>query len=681
MLDKYQISSPMLFKPLSVNYLLHLFQSDLIEPHDCTNVKGQSFKQITGNTLVLPDKQSKQLEAIIKHLNNYQPSESDIKEQRQLTNNCQLLATALNLPEEAVEVLMLMGVITANRLFSKVIYEQLLCDATTIDTFAQMVPMDTRLFMSINLMLEDAGIVIKSFIGFDHNVYLPERMIDLLTRRALNNTYEVIESLTQVEPLTPLTLDNFGHLDIDPLRDYLEIVATEGEKGGNLLLYGEAGTGKTALSSALSQELGMSLITIKSLGDELFDSDSLLSGKHQTGNLRLQYRQLVEKLMVNTKDCLLLIDECEDIFSQGVGSKGIGKEQLHQLLTNNAIPTIWITNTISDIPASCIRRFKWVKEINIPQREVMETVINRTSRGLGISPAFKEEWVSNEHLSPAIVDNVTTIAKALCLKGKEAEQLLQTNSLAVLKASGHSEPPNQPTYQCHIPFDAQFINLRTDSISLPQLEQAVEAGSDVRVLLLGASGTGKTALVNHLHEITGKDLHTIRCSDVMDKYIGETEKNIAAMFEQASTQNKVLFIDEVDSLLLDRSGLDKSWEVQQVNELLTQLEQFDQPFFAATNYAKRLDKAVMRRFDVKLTFDYLTSKQAILLFKRVNNHLAINAQQVRQLNQLTQLTPGDFSILARRKRIFGKVLPIEQQIELLKEENDRKLSTRQIGFI
>ena len=125
----------------------------------------------------------------------------------------------------------------------------------------------------------------------------------------------------------------------------------------------------------------------------------------------------------------------------------------------------------------------------------------------------------------------------------------------------------------------------------------------IRTLLLGASGTGKTAVVHHLAKATNRELATIRCSDVLDKYIDESEKNLARIFKEATANNHILFFDEIDSLLLDRTGLTNSWEVQQVNELLTQLKAFNQPFFAATNYAVRLDRAVMCHFDFKLSFE------------------------------------------------------------------------------
>lgn len=102
-----------------------------------------------------------------------------------------------------------------------------------------------------------------------------------------------------------------------------------------------------------------------------------------------------------------------------------------------------------------------------------------------------------------------------------------------------------------------------------------------------------------------------RASDLLDKYVGETEQRIAAMFEAAQDEGAVLLLDEADSFLSDRLGAGQAWEVTQTNEFLTQLEAFDGVFFATTNLIDRLDPAVLRRFSHKVRFDVLTAQQAI----------------------------------------------------------------------
>jgi transitional endoplasmic reticulum ATPase len=95
----------------------------------------------------------------------------------------------------------------------------------------------------------------------------------------------------------------------------------------------------------------------------------------------------------------------------------------------------------------------------------------------------------------------------------------------------------------------------------------------------------------------------------LDKYVGESEKNIADMFAVARQQNAVLVLDEADSFLADRRNAQRSWEVTQVNELLTQMEAFDGIFICTTNLMEKLDPASIRRFAFKVRFDPMTPDQ------------------------------------------------------------------------
>lgn len=107
---------------------------------------------------------------------------------------------------------------------------------------------------------------------------------------------------------------------------------------------------------------------------------------------------------------------------------------------------------------------------------------------------------------------------------------------------------------------------------------------------------------------------------------------------------------EADTFLLDRSGASRSWEVTQVNEFLTQLEQFRGVFFATTNRMKSLDSAVLRRFSLKLEFGYLNSEQRVTAFRNYFTQLlqssgGINAELSSAPAPMKYLTPGDFAVV------------------------------------
>lgn len=144
------------------------------------------------------------------------------------------------------------------------------------------------------------------------------------------------------------------------------------------------------------------------------------------------------------------------------------------------------------------------------------------------------------------------------------------------------------------------------------VEQIVAPGApaDVSLLLTGPPGTGKTALAAYVAERLGRPLTVKRASDLLSSWVGETEGNIAAAFAEARERGSVLLFDEVDSLLLDRTDAQRSWEISQVNELLTWMDSHALPFIAATNYPQRLDQAALRRFVFKVELRPLSPETA-----------------------------------------------------------------------
>lgn len=142
---------------------------------------------------------------------------------------------------------------------------------------------------------------------------------------------------------------------------------------------------------------------------------------------------------------------------------------------------------------------------------------------------------------------------------------------------------------------------------------------------------------------------------------------------------KALLIDEADSLLTSREGATKSWEVGQVNELLMQIERFQNPLFIATNHFKALDKALLRSLDFKIELQALKHKQAISLFEEVVG-VGLDMNSKNQLNQMTNLTAGDFAVLARRLRFRGKNTNSEEAFRIFKVESDLRMPNRRIGF-
>ena len=168
----------------------------------------------------------------------------------------------------------------------------------------------------------------------------------------------------------------------------------------------------------------------------------------------------------------------------------------------------------------------------------------------------------------------------------------------------------------------------------------------------------------------------------MSIFIGGTEKNIANAFKEAKKQDAVLIFDEVDTFLQDRKSAMRSWEISQVNEMLTQMEEFDGIFIATTNLMDNLDEASLRRFDVKVEFKPLKPTQIENLTKSILKEFKIEIKKdiLNKIANLNNLTFGDFNTIVRQYKI-NPINSIDDFYQrLLQELKVKKLDTNSIGF-
>src|SRR6185312_6636950 len=161
---------------------------------------------------------------------------------------------------------------------------------------------------------------------------------------------------------------------------------------------------------------------------------------------------------------------------------------------------------------------------------------------------------------------------------------------------------------------------------IARIVQALRARGHGTLCFYGAPGTGKTALAEHIAKAIGRPLIIKQASDLMSKYVGETEQNMAAMFKEAEAEKAVLLLDEADSFLQDRRGAQRTYEVTEVNEMLQGMERYNGIFICTTNLLDRIDQAALRRFTFKLKFKPLSGAQREAMF--VTEALAGQAAQL-----------------------------------------------------
>lgn len=140
-----------------------------------------------------------------------------------------------------------------------------------------------------------------------------------------------------------------------------------------------------------------------------------------------------------------------------------------------------------------------------------------------------------------------------------------------------------------------------------------------RAMFHGPPGTGKTLTACLLGKLTKRDVYRIDLSMVVSKYIGETEKNLSRIFEQAEHKNWILFFDEADSLFGKRTKVEDAhdrYANQEVSYLLQRIEDFEGVVILASNFITNIDDAFTRRFQTVISFPMPAPSQRHSLWKK-----------------------------------------------------------------
>ncbi|KAB2937469.1 MAG: ATP-binding protein [Rhodocyclaceae bacterium] len=513
------------------------------------------------------------------------------------------------------------------------------------------------------------------------------RKLDLLSEHFADSIYSsdtdpvnLLRGMVTISAPPHLALSDFGHVQsmLSLLCPYIRHAVANGRKGVNIFIHGAPGTGKTQLAKVLAQELSCDLFEVS--GE---DGD----GDPVDGERRLRAYRAAQGFLGQQR-VLLLFDEVEDVFNDGnnfIGRKSTAqtrKAWMNRMLEENPVPALWLSNSIHSLDKAFIRRFDMVFELPMPTRKQRERIV-RDACGDLLGATGVTRIASSEALAPAVVSKAAAVIGCIrdeigTASASSAIELLIGNTL---EAQGHQPiRPNDPNCLPDT-YDPAF--LRSDA-DLARIADGLERSRSGRLCLYGPPGTGKTAYGRWLAARLDVPLLVKRASDLMSMWVGENEKNIARTFRQAEREGALLLIDEVDSFLQDRRGAERGWEVSLVNEMLTQMESFAGVFIASTNLMGGLDQAALRRFDLKVKFDFLGREQAIAMLGRYCDSLCIGLPGDRALEKivrLANLTPGDFAAVVRRSRFSGIDSP-EDLVAALESECAVKEGSRAgIGFL
>ena len=175
-------------------------------------------------------------------------------------------------------------------------------------------------------------------------------------------------------------------------------------------------------------------------------------------------------------------------------------------------------------------------------------------------------------------------------------------------------------------------------------DQVLTTARGVTALFSGGPGTGKTLVASAIANELGMDLYRVDLSRIMSKWIGETEQNLAKLFDAAEDGHAIILFDEADSLFSKRTEVRSSvdrYANLEVNYLLQRLDTFEGIAILTTNFGTSIDSAFKRRLSFRLTFPFPDEEAREALWK---SHLPTALPRT-----------GDFDLgeLARKYRLSG----------------------------
>lgn len=469
-----------------------------------------------------------------------------------------------------------------------------------------------------------------------------------------------------------LTWSDYDHLKEDRgfIADIIKGAISENAKGINILLYGVPGTGKTELCKTIAKKLKLN---IHSIGE--MDED----GNEPRKKERLAALKISDHLLFKNGNSLLLFDEMEDLLensfkSMFFGGSSMPKVFLNRLLENNSVPTFWTCNDIDQFDPALLRRMTLAIEIKSPPENVRVRIWKKylKQNKVKITPNKITELAQMFECPPSLISNAVKSAKLA--NGGEEEIKLSIEKMALV-AGRHIKI--NPLAGKEVIFRTELLNADQNLTALTNRIVNQSVMKNFSFCLYGPAGTGKSAYIRYLAKKMGMEVLQKRTSDLMSMWVGGTEKNIAKAFQEARQKKAFLIFDEADSLLRDRKSARQSWEVTQVNEMLTWMESHPLPFACTTNLMDNLDAASLRRFTFKVNCQYLTTQQTKMTFEHF-----FNLQAPDEIVYLKVLTPGDFAVVQKKAKILRQSSDATALVEMLKGECEVKqdIPSNPIGF-
>lgn len=457
----------------------------------------------------------------------------------------------------------------------------------------------------------------------------------------------------------------------------------DGRHGTNVLLYGPKSIDKLGWVHALAKKLGRTPYTLPhDLPDMVLPSvchvaQRLLSQLDKKGWLVLSKADSVLTRTQRGRHQFLFLElEFESEVDDGAGEA--------DLLARNPVPSVWLVNSPDRISEDNVGRFLYTCEMKAASRSERRQEISGSLEGLSLSEEFLTELSQHAQVGKQQLESAAELVWRFAERPFDDDEGRRADREALARRAIEQsqkalnrrkrEDLRQPVTQ----YSLDYLNIR-GVFPTPKILSSLRRSPNASLCFYGIPGTGKTQLAEHIAVELDKPIIIKRASDILGKFVGENEKNIKLMFEEAQDEDAVLLLDEADSFLRDRNLARQSWEVSTVNELLQGMERHRGVFICTTNLFSSLDLASLRRFTFKLEFLELNEDQRWQMFLNesgfVESSVSEEVLEVMKLdlNTIRGLAPGDFATIQRQLRLMQESLGPDQWIAQLRAEARAKM--------
>ena len=514
------------------------------------------------------------------------------------------------------------------------------------------------------------------------------------------------------------------------------------ERGINILLHGVPGTGKTEFCKVLGRQLGASLLAVGEADDDGEEPNRRERLQQLRLAQRMFSGQGNTVILFDEMEDILKDGFAGSPGGAGGGDRrAIGsKVHMNRLFETNAVPTLWTTNDIESCDPALMRRITLTLELRTPPVNVRARIWSRLAKQHDVplsqeqcrefaksmrdAPALASSALRTARIARGGVDDVRLAARALARAvrggrlppsatgGHErfdpqlanadhdlgmvtrrivaswakagngaggADRANGTDSIDVADSTDggnrDSNLDNNLDSNQGNSLGGVGINFRSAGVDACDINDAHCVGG---LCLSGAPGTGKSAFARYLADRLEMQVLERRASDLLNCFVGGTEHMIADAFAEARETGAFLIFDEVDSLLGSREHATQSWELSQVNEMLTWMESHPLPFACTTNLRGRLDAATVRRFALHIDFRPLSLAQRRACFERFFS--CAPAESAESLAAFDKLTPGDFAVVAKRVKLLGITDSLDIVAELRRVQETKPGGGVAMGF-